>query len=226
MAELHRTRTGQHLMVHRLIDNLLKWKPGEPVLDEPSGGHRMAQHRVHLVEGQPVLDEAPKAFKAGASVFDKQIDALPRIPALEVRHQREGRVVVGERHDGFDAVRTELLEQVKVVCDALLVGHWVARVGVDAAPADRDAERSKSHLSEKLDIPLVAMVEIDSAPLGVVIRGIRSERAVKICGRECELFSEVGDADLAMGQAVLDRHALSALIPSAFDLVGRCGPTP
>ena len=82
MADLGGQGGGYELMVHGLENHFLKVLSREAVLDQSAGGVGMADHGVHLVEGQPVFHLVLIAFADGLHKAHEHIDGLPVVPAV------------------------------------------------------------------------------------------------------------------------------------------------
>ena len=155
----------------------------------------MAQHGVHLVEGEPVFDVLAKALKADAGVLDKEVDHLAGCPAVEVGHKG---LVEG---------------------NALFVGLFIPGVGEDAAPADGGAEHLVAHLGHQGDILFIMVIEVGAMALGVVVLGAGLEGGFQVSSAVGKLLGIVRHTYVAVRQAVLNGHALAALVPGTLTLV-------
>src|SRR5215212_2500711 len=70
----------------------------------------LVQHRVDLVEGQPVLHLGAVSVEQGPRVALVEPDEVPADPAVVVLCERQRCLVVGDRHQRLDAVLGELVE--------------------------------------------------------------------------------------------------------------------
>ena len=219
MAQLDGQSAGHHLVMHGLIHDLVKVLAREAVRDQRAAGNGVAQHGVHLVEGEPVFDVLAKALKADAGVLDKEVDHLAGCPAVEVGHKGQRRVIVAQGDQRLNAVGLALLEHILVEGNALFVGLFVPGVGEDAAPADGGTEHLVAHLGHQGDILFIMVIEVGAMALGVVVLGAGLEGSFQVSSAVGKLLGIVRHTYVAVRQAVLNGHALAALVPGTLTLV-------
>ena len=207
VRDLGRQRRGDQLVVHRLEELGL----GQLILGgaDAARHERHVDHRVDLVERQPVLHLGGVPVEQHPHVALVEPDHLATDPAVVRLGQVQRRLVVGDRHEGFDAVLVALVEHAVVEREALLVRLRVVPVREDPAPRDGQPEHREAHLGEQRDVLDVPVVEVDRDQLEVVrgrLRGARCHHPVR--------------------RDVLDRQSLAALVEPSLELVGSRGATP
>ena len=94
------------------------------------------QDGVDLVERQPVLDLAPVALKERAHIALVKADERVIRPAIVCLREVQRRLVVRDRHQGFDAVLAAFIEEAVVECQPLLVRLRIVAIRIDAAPGN------------------------------------------------------------------------------------------
>ena len=127
----------------------------------------MAEHGVDLVEGQPVFHQSLVAGEHGLAELDKQVDYLPPVPAVIVVSQIQGHLVVMKGHQGLDAPLLHGPEQVLVELKPLLVGLLLQAGGIDSGPLDGNSQGLKTHFLKKVQISLIAVIEVDAVAFAV-----------------------------------------------------------
>ena len=202
-----RQRAGHQLVVDRLVQIGRRQLLLGSV--DRSAHEWLVQHRVDLVEGQPVLHLRTVSVEQDPYVALVEPDEVSADPAVVLLCERQRRLVVGDRHQRLDAVPGELVEHGVVEGQALLIGCLVVTVGKDPAPGDREAEYREAHLGQERDVLGIAVVEVDPDELEVV--GGRPRRP---------------GADDAPGHHVLDRQALATLVVGTLQLVRGGGAAP
>ena len=167
------------------------------------------EHRVDLVEGEPVPDPAAIALEQGAGVALEEADEAAVGPAVVGARQVQRGLIVADGDQWLDAVLLELVEDPVVEGKSLLVGLGLVAEREDTAPGDGEAEDLETHLCEQGDVLGVAVVEVDRLELEVI-------RCGSLGGRGHD----------APGHDVLDGQALAVLVVGALDLVGGSGTAP
>ena len=100
------------------------------------------------------------------------------------------RLVVGEAHHRLDAAREHGVEEPIVVGESLLIGLLLVALGENARPADGGAQGPQAQLHHEIEVPLVAVVEVDGLVAGVeaVKRGLPLLRLQQVAA----LFQKAG----------------------------------
>ncbi|MPM68843.1 hypothetical protein SDC9_115778 [bioreactor metagenome] len=200
-GDLRSRRRGHQLVVNRLIQLSL----GQLLLGSPdTTGHQgRMQHRVDLIERQPVLHPSAIALEDGARKALVAADQLAIRPTVVGLGQMQRSLVVGDGDQRLHAVLLALVEHPVVERQTGLVGLGLVPLREDAAPGDREAEDREAHLGEQRDVVAIAMVEVDALEFEVVggrFIGGRGHDAVR--------------------HHVLDGRALAVDVPGALQLVG------
>lgn len=121
-------------------------------------------------------------------------------PAVALHLQRERKVPVVQRHHRVDAVRQQLVDQLRVEAHARLAHRAIAG-RQDARPRDGEAVVAELELRHELHVRLPSVV--------VVRRHVACLARPDLAGR--------------VREGVPDRHSTAALQPAALDLVGGSG---
>ena len=101
-------RAGHQFVVDGLVEVRLRQLLLRRV--DPARHERLVQHRVDLVEGQPVLDPVAVSLENRAAVALEEADQLAAGPAVVLPRQGERGLVVRQRHQRLDAVPGEFVE--------------------------------------------------------------------------------------------------------------------
>ncbi|MPM78755.1 hypothetical protein SDC9_125766 [bioreactor metagenome] len=117
---------------------------------------------------------------------------------------------MGNRHQWFDAVFRQFIEDVIVKGQAHFVRFQFIAIRENPRPSDRHPEHPEAHFGEQSDIFLVAVIEIDADMRRVIVADTG------------EAFGKVARA----GQLVDDRRTFPISVPTSFKLVGGCGAAP
>ena len=169
---------------------------------------------VDLVEREPVAHEAAVLDKERLAVARVEVDELSVRPAAVGLGKVIGQLVVGDGHERLDAMGAALLEHAPVELDAGAIGLLVIPLRVDAGPVDREPIDLESHLGEKGDVLLVAMVVVDR-----LVRRVR-ETGLDLVGESAR------HPTAARREVILNARTLAVLVPGAFALVRGRGPAP
>ncbi len=187
----------------------------------------MAEHRVDLIECEPIGNVLSKLAEADFAEAQEEVDDFALAPTIVVVCQIERHLVVVKRHKWLNARILHGAEQVAVVVDAGLERLFLCTRGEQASPLDGYAQRLEAHLLEKRNVLLVAMKEVDAVTLGVHVDIGRSLGLLDLFVSDAVKGRVVLFVDLGLiGGAVGDRKALAIHIPSTLALVGGSGTAP
>ena len=146
--------------------------------------------------------------------------------------QVERHIEMVEGNHGLNAVLVALVEHLIVEGQTLLVRQRVVTVWENTAPGDAHTEDAEAHLAEERNVLLVGVVEINAATLGKIVGHLvclASGKGLTRHGVErSALDNAFAGTRLAVEQddVVRDGRSASALVPGAFDLVGRRSAAP
>ena len=182
--------------------------------DAGDDGAEGVHEGVDLVEREPVAHEAAVLGKERLAIARVEVDELSVRPAAVGLGEVIGQLVVGDGHERLDAVDTALLEHAPVELDAGAIGLLVIPLRVDAGPVDREPIDLESHLGEKGDVLLVAVVVVDR-----LVRRVR-ETGLDLVGESAR------HPTAARREVILNARTLAVLVPGAFALVRGRGPAP
>ena len=171
---------------------------------------RKERRHVDFVEGQPIVDFPLIAFKQCCRISFKEADQFAVFPAAVVVDQILRHFEMRDRHQWFDAIFRQFIEDVIVKGQAGFVRFQFITIRKNPRPGDRHPEHPEAHFGEQSDIFLVAVIEIDTGVRRVVVTNAG------------KAFSKVARA----GQLVDDRWTFPISVPTSFKLIGGCSAAP
>ena len=227
MQHLGGKGTRHKLIVHALVDKLLALILGIALGANANCGPGVAEHRVDLVEREPIGHVLAKLTKADLAEAQEEVDDLALAPPIVVICQIERHLVVMKRHKRLDTRIFHSAEQIAVVVDTGLERLLLCPRGEQTGPLDRYAQRLEAHLLEKRNVLLVVMKEVDAVTLGIHVGIGRGLGLLDLfignpVQRRVVLFVDLG----LIGGAVGNRKTLAIHIPSTLALVGGSGTAP
>ena len=217
MAHDDRLRRGHELMVcdliehgvfilARLVEHARVSKGGKFLLD--------IALVVDFVEGHPVLDLVLVAAETYLRETHEEVNQLAVAPAAVLRHQMIGQLEMRKRDHGLHAECMHRVKEVIVELQAGLVRLRLIAQRENTRPGDARAEALAPHIGEHFEVLFVVMIKVDGLVVRVVFARLHTIRD----------FTWLAGA--AHGHDVGNAHALAALLPAAFELMGRHGTAP
>lgn len=134
------------LIVHALVDKLLALILGITLGANADRGPGVAEHRVDLIECEPIGNVLSKLAEADFAEAQEEVDDFALAPTIVVVCQIERHLVVVKRHKWLNARILHGAEQVAVVVDAGLERLFLCTRGEQASPLDGYAQRLEAHL--------------------------------------------------------------------------------